>query len=242
MNLIEDRVEWHGNGVVVIRERSIAQMIWRVFIHVERKLYSTVHGITNVCKSQLSWLTLNMKKHTFSMMPSVRITSLPKITQTKPLQAKKHTMAESVRPAGTLTEIRRYAENNPAIMTGNDGQSALQQLLPALAGFCSDRWLVLVSPPQRPDIASLTAAGIDPARVLLVHARETQTYSVSGSTAMSNNNELNIVEQALQSGTCGAVVAWLEDCDTPALQRLRRAAVNGQAWGIMLRGDEKEMT
>jgi cell division inhibitor SulA len=121
------------------------------------------------------------------------------------------------RPKGTLTEIRRYTADEQ----GTDEQSALQQILPALAGFCHDRWLVLVAPPQRPMTEEMEAAGIDPKRVLVVH--------------VNDSNGLSVVENALRSGTCGAVLSWLENCDSASLTRLRKAAVAGHAWGVMFR-------
>ncbi|MBL1277539.1 MAG: hypothetical protein COB30_015765 [Ectothiorhodospiraceae bacterium] len=145
----------------------------------------------------------------------------------------------SWRPKGTITEVRRYscAENTHgdsenkcrgnADVEAGDRINELQTLLPALAGFCRDRWLVLIAPPHRPDIAALTAAGIDPSRVLIIHAHARHHNS---------ENDLQIVEAALRSGTCGAVVAWLETCDATTLVRLKKSAETGHAWGVMFRG------
>lgn len=155
------------------------------------------------------------------------------------------TEPQKPRPMGTLTEIRSYSSSDFSISEEHGTQSGLQPLLPALAGFCRDRWLVLVSPPRRPNIAELRSAGIDPARVLLVHADASNRPGVSGvkgglkSNGLKSNG-LKIVEQALRSGNCGAVLAWLQACDVPTLQRLRRAAVAGQAWGVMFREGDIE--
>ena len=46
---IEGRVEWHGNGVVVIKERSLAQSVWRLCVHVERQLYSATRWVASTC-------------------------------------------------------------------------------------------------------------------------------------------------------------------------------------------------
>ena len=185
--------------------------------------------------------------------------SLRQSPQRAPLQSVKAASPQAVtdeskvhmpRPMGTLTEIRSYSsadcsstDCSSTDCAGTDDageQHGLQPLLPALAGFCRDRWLVLVSPPQRPNIAELTAAGIDPARVLLVHADASNRVGVSELKSGLKSNGLKIVEQALRSGNCGAVLAWLQACDVPALQRLRRAAVAGQAWGVMFREGEAE--
>lgn len=136
---------------------------------------------------------------------------------------------ENIRlPAGALTEIRSIS--NSILSHGMDQsqnmRQELSQLLPALAGFCQQRWLVLVAPPCVPTVAELTLAGLDPARVLLVHAG-----SVNGFT---------VLEKALRSGTCGAVLAWLADSDMQALERLRRAAEEGNAWGVLFRTEKQQ--
>lgn len=247
MNFIEGKVEWHGNGVVVIKKCSMLRSVWLFCLHGERLMYSIIQRVVGLSKSLPLPRALNTEgfetegaeEKIHSTNPSKEMTSLSTQAQ-KVLHApvatetQKQQLRSKPRPMGTLTEIRRYAGSEYASSVANGGeQSALQQLLPALAGFCHDRWLVLVSPPQRPTVAELTAVGIDPSRVLLVHARDSQGFKSNG---------LKVVETALQSGTCGAVVAWLEECDTPTLQRLRYAAVAGHAWGVMFREDGAEQT
>lgn len=250
-------VEWNGDGMVRIKERSLATLLWRCGKQGERQWCAAIRGLVGVARRVchlriladrdrdariLTAASLPAAAQNVLAMPAHQIRPTIKQAQATPsgndaLQRK----TGATRPMGTLTEIRRYSENRHGIKPGNepgaihaatqataqgvDEQSSLQPLLPALAGYCSDRWLVLVSPPSRPATADLAAAGIDPARVLLVHARHANGVG---------DNGLKVVEQALQSGTCGAVVAWLEACDLPAMQRLRRAAVVGQAWGVML--------
>ena len=92
-------------------------------------------------------------------------------------------------------------------------------MLPALAGFCQHRWLVLLAPPCVPSEDELAAAGIDPTRVLMVHS--------------TNSNAFAALQQALRSGTCGAVLAWLENSDEKNLEQLRQAAEAGNAWGVL---------
>ena len=238
MNLIEGKVEWHGNGVVVIKECSVLRDIWRFCVHAERQLYSVVrHSIRsfkNPLRNGLSRIK-GAKKITPLMKQAQMIIPQPVVAETKKQQAQPK-VQPNVQSTGTLTEIRRYAGSDQTAQVNSDAQTDLYQLLPALAGFCRDRWLVLVSPAQRPDVAALTAAGIEPSRVLLVHARDSHCLNNTG----LNNNGLKIVEQALRSGTCGAVVAWPEEYDTSTLQRLRSAAVAGHAWGVMFREAEKE--
>ena len=268
MNFINGKVEWHGNGVVVIKERTVMRAIWRLYIHGERRLHSVLQRVGGLLKSvyfrrtastqgfkgngfkgngfdeqgfeEQGFDVTGFEKCTFSIHPAEQMTSSlnqpqtvvhePTITETGKLPS----WPKKVRPMGTLTEIRRCTGADPATVANGDEPGALQQLLPALAGFCHDRWLVLVSPPQRPQIAELTAAGIDPSRVLLVHAHD----SAGHKNAAQKNTGLKTVEKALQSGTCGAVVAWLEECDISTLQRLRHAAVAGHAWGVMFREGE----
>jgi cell division inhibitor SulA len=137
---------------------------------------------------------------------------------------------EEVLPAGTLTEIRsisyldeqsRDLQRDSLQNQQENLQQGLKQMLPALAGFCRQRWLVLVAPPCLPSQEELKAAGINPARVLLVHP--------------GSRNGFNILEQTLRSGNCGAVLAWLEKGDASTLERLRLAAEAGNAWGVLFR-------
>lgn len=120
---------------------------------------------------------------------------------------------------GALTEICTLQSSD-----GREGavtDSGLQHMLPALAGMCNSRWLVLVAPPEIPSAHQFRAAGIDPSRVLLVHPRVAKGLSV--------------MERALRSGTCGAVLVWLQQRDGQTLQRLRLAAETGRCWGVLFR-------
>ncbi|MDT8384285.1 MAG: hypothetical protein RRB22_07710 [Gammaproteobacteria bacterium] len=254
-------VEWNSNGMVRIKERSLATLLWRCGKQGERQWCAVIRGLVGVARRVCHPRVLVARDRD---VPGLNAGAQPAAAQnvlampgrqTHPVTSQAQTANSgsdasqrktgATRPMGTLTEIRCYTGNRHGIRheirhgnmhgaiydavqstdQGGDGQGGLQPLLPALAGYCSDRWLVLVSPPRRPDATELAAAGIDPSRVLLVHARHANG---------ADDNGLKVVEQALQSGTCGAVVAWLEACDMPAMQRLRRAAVVGQAWGVML--------
>jgi len=44
-----------------------------------------------------------------------------------------------------------------------------------------------------------------------------------------------VLEQSLRSGTCGAVLAWLEKGDAEMLDHLRQAAEAGNTWGVLFR-------
>ena len=246
---IEGKVEWHGNGVVVIKECSMLRSAWRFCVHAERQFYFVVRHTVRSFKNSLSHGLSRIKgaKQKILLAKQAQTIIQKRVVlekQKQQAQSKIQPKVQSnVQPIGTLTEIRRYAGSDKTAQVTGDAQADLYQLLPALAGFCRDRWLVLVSPAQRPDVAALTAAGIDPSRVLLVHSRETHGVKNMGLNNTSfKDNGLKIVEQALRSGTCGAVVAWPEACDAPTLQRLRSAAVTGRAWGVMFREAEKEST
>ena len=69
------------------------------------------------------------------------------------------------------------------------------------------------------------AVGIDPARVLRIYP--------------GADKGLAILEQTLRSGTCGAVLAWLGRGDAQTLDRLRRAAEAGNAWGVLFRASKQ---
>ena len=135
---------------------------------------------------------------------------------------------EEILPTGALTEIRSISlsEQCRTEAQSHNLRQNLKQMLPALASFCQQRWLVLVAPPCLPSIDELKKAGIDPARVLLVHPDVADGF--------------DILEQTLRSGTCGAVLAWLEKGDSQTLDCLRQAAEAGNAWGVLFRGAKRK--
>lgn len=116
-------------------------------------------------------------------------------------------------PKGALTEI----------LVPREGIGALSLVLPTLARLSREkRWLAWVAPPYLPYAPALASAGIDLSRVLLVHPRV-------------GSDGLWAVEQTLRSGTCGAVLAWLETGDMKTLRRLQLAAEAGCCWGLLFR-------
>jgi cell division inhibitor SulA len=123
------------------------------------------------------------------------------------------TPAHCTWPVGTLTEVRATAQ----------GSSDLGLVLPALAHLArQQRWLAWVAPPYLPSAATLASLGIDVSRILLIHPKAAA-------------DGLWAVEQALRSGTCGAVLAWLSHSDAEVQARLQRAAEAGRSWGILFR-------
>ncbi len=113
-------------------------------------------------------------------------------------------------PMASLTEI-----------LADEGSGALCLVMPALARLSRlDQWLAWIAPPHIPYAPALAGMGVDLSRVLLVHSR-----------ARSDN--LWALEQALRSGTCGAVLAWLKQAEWQVLRRLQLAAKEGQTWGVL---------
>ncbi len=121
-------------------------------------------------------------------------------------------------PVGTLTEI----------LLPQEGIGELRLLMPALARLAQQkRWLAWIAPPYIPYAPALKACGVDLSKVLLVHPK-------------AQSDHWWAIEQALRSGTCGAVLAWVHDADPQRLRRLQLAAEAGNAWGILFRRDQNE--
>ncbi len=144
---------------------------------------------------------------------------------------------------------QQLADDNPAIPTGfaaldahlpgggwsngalteillpHEGIGELRLFMPALARLSHEGcWLAWVAPPYIPYAPALAACGINLSRVLLIHPK-------------ARNDGLWAVEQALRSGTCGAVLAWPTAGDFPTQRRLQLAAEAGNAVGILFRAE-----
>ena len=116
-------------------------------------------------------------------------------------------------PAGTLTEL----------LPEHAGIGEVRALGPALARLSRQgRWLVWIAPPYLPYAPALEAAGIDLARVMIVRVR-------------SSRETLWAIEQALQSGACGAVLGWPEKATFAQLRRLQIAAEGSPALAFIFR-------
>jgi cell division inhibitor SulA/protein ImuA len=132
-------------------------------------------------------------------------------------------------PLGTLIEL----------LLPSHGVGELQLLLPALRATCgagpasataagatpavdAGRWLLWIAPPLAPYPPALAQAGLDPRRVLVVEAAGTP-------------DRLWTMEQALQSRSCGAVLAWLDDVDDRWLRRLKLAAQSDRSLAVVFR-------
>jgi len=116
-------------------------------------------------------------------------------------------------PQGALTEI----------LIDRAGIGELRLLLPALVRLTQgERWLAFVAPPYIPYAPALKRAGVNLDHILLIHPR-------------ARADALWAVEQPLRAGTCGAVLAWLNEADSQSLRRLQLAAEAGKCSGFLFR-------
>jgi hypothetical protein len=116
-------------------------------------------------------------------------------------------------PRGALTEL----------LLDREGIGELHLLLPALARLSGQGgWLAWVAPPHVPYAPALSAAGIR-----LEHLLVAQAGSATDSWWAA--------EQALRSGSCSTVLAWLEAPDERRMRRLQLAAETGNALGVLFR-------
>ncbi|MEO6566677.1 MAG: translesion DNA synthesis-associated protein ImuA [Casimicrobiaceae bacterium] len=116
-------------------------------------------------------------------------------------------------PQGALTEL----------LLEREGIGEIRLTLPALARLqAANRDVVWIAPPWRPYAPALAAAGIDLARLHLVHCAQPK-------------DALWAFEQALRAPECGAAFAWLPTHDERLLRRLQVAAREGRTWGALWR-------
>jgi hypothetical protein len=116
-------------------------------------------------------------------------------------------------PQGALTEI----------LLEREGIGEIRLTLPALARVQAEgRDVVWIAPPLSPYAPALAVAGLDLARLYVVHCREPK-------------DALWAFDQALRAPECGAAFAWLPTHDERALRRLQVAAREGRTWGVLWR-------
>jgi len=115
-------------------------------------------------------------------------------------------------PCGALSEI----------LFESDGLGELSLLMPALARITQrGQRVVFVAPPYIPYAPALSAHGLDLRHVVQIEAG-------AGHGAWS-------AEQCLRSGSCGAVLSWLDVADYTQLRRLQLAAESGDALAFLFR-------
>src|SRR5258706_790614 len=119
-------------------------------------------------------------------------------------------------PVGGLTEI----------LCDGAGRGEVSLLLPTLGSMpVRERGIIWVSPPHLPYAPALRNAGIDLAQCLVALLE-------------SRRDALWVTEQALRSGGCGALLAWLDDAATVTFSqalRLLAVAQAGEALAFLFR-------
>ena len=113
------------------------------------------------------------------------------------------------------------------LLADSSGIGELSLLMPALAALCGEQheggWLAWVSPPYQPYAPALAACGIDINRVLVVR---------SGPAAW-------VMEQALRSGSCSAVLGWANVIGLTSLRRLQLAAEQAGCLAVLFRRSQE---
>ena len=119
-------------------------------------------------------------------------------------------------PQGGLTEL----------LHDTSGIGELRLMAPALSHLSQSesRWIVWINPSFIPYAPALEALGIDHKKILLIHPR-------------NHKEALWSLEKALQSGTCSAALAWLDEkkLELPDIRRLQVRAKQGNTWATLFR-------
>ncbi|MGO4378582.1 translesion DNA synthesis-associated protein ImuA [Pseudoduganella sp. RAF53_2] len=114
-------------------------------------------------------------------------------------------------PTGTLIEL----------LLQQNGIGEMRLLHPALAGLT--RPIVMLQPPQVPQVLGLSALGLQPSQLVWV---KNTGRAADGQWA---------AEQALRSGCCGAVLLWDKHVRGESLRRLHMAAQSSDTLFCMMR-------
>ncbi|MGC6387548.1 SOS-induced cell division inhibitor SulA [Ewingella sp. S1.OA.A_B6] len=106
----------------------------------------------------------------------------------------------------------------------SEGQPALSQLLlPVLQHLgMQSRWLLWLTPQQKLSRRWISQSGLPVGKIVQV----SQIHAMSTVDAM---------EKALQTGNYSVVLGWLPDLTNSERERLRLAAVQGGAYGFIMR-------
>jgi cell division inhibitor SulA len=137
-------------------------------------------------------------------------------------------------PQGTSTGYEQLDQHLPGagwptagiteLLFDQPGIGELRLLTPALAHLSQQqsRWQLWISPPYLPYAPALAQAGIDLGAVLIVRP----------TTA---NDSLWVMEQALGSQSCSAVLAWPQSINDKQIRRLQVASKAGHCLGVLFR-------
>ncbi|XOV88643.1 MAG: translesion DNA synthesis-associated protein ImuA [Pseudomonadota bacterium] len=123
-------------------------------------------------------------------------------------------LAGSGWPADGLTEL----------LHDQPGIGEFRLLAPALAQLSQTqaRWILMISPPYLPYAPALAGAGIDLSRVLVVEPN-------------TRADMLWVLEKAIGSRSCSAVLAWPRGIREKEIRRLQVASKEGQCTSILFR-------
>ena len=115
------------------------------------------------------------------------------------------------------------------LLIDKPGIGELRLMLPALAKLSQEenRWILWLSPPHIPYAPALTMSGIDISKVLIVKTTD-------------HAKTLWVLEKALASKSCSAVLAWPDQIKRrqikeKELRRLQLASKEGRCLGILFR-------
>jgi len=110
------------------------------------------------------------------------------------------------------------------MVTPQWGFGELQLLLPLMRTITGQaRWMLWVNPPYIPYAPGLASAGVDIHYLAIVDAQS------------ACRDAMWSVEKALQSDSCGLVVAWLDALPNAVVRRLQLAADEGKTAGVLFR-------
>lgn len=119
------------------------------------------------------------------------------------------------------------ADGIAELLHDTEGIGELRLLAPALAQLSQTRnqWLLWVSPPHQPYAPALASAGIDLAKVLVAQPKK-------------RGDILWVLEKALASKSCSAVLAWPFDIREKEIRRLQVASKEGNTIGFLFRSSK----
>lgn len=141
-------------------------------------------------------------------------TAIPELIRPRATNARSSPTHYDKQSSGKVTEI----------IMQDDELSNMPMLMPLLAQLSrDDRWFVWVAPPIILPKALLADAGIDLSKVILLKPDE-------------NHSVYDLSCQALQAGTCHAVITWPGFLSGDELTGLENAARTGSSHGIVIRG------
>jgi hypothetical protein len=110
------------------------------------------------------------------------------------------------------------------VITPHWGIGELKLLLPLMKSVTEQkRYLLWVAPPYIPYAPALAEAGVDIDYVIVIKSE------------ISCKDALWSMEKALQSQTCGLVLAWLNWLPNGMVRRLQLAAESGNSLGVLFR-------